>query len=60
MNGMQESIKFVVYNGRKYIVDGNNRILAARKLGMREVPATRVSLPYGSYRTHRDLVWSRQ
>ena len=53
--GMKEAIKFVEYEGKKFIVDGNHRVEAARQLGIREVPAQRVTLPYRGYKTPADL-----
>lgn len=52
---MQESIKYVVGHGRKYVVDGNNRLSAAKALGIKEVPAQEVKLPFAGYRTVNDL-----
>ena len=38
VNGIQESIKYVEYNGQMYVVDGHHRLLAAKRLGLTEVP----------------------
>lgn len=56
-NGMQETIKYVEYNGKKYVVDGHHRLLAAKKLGLTEVPIEKVELPYAGYKTITDLLW---
>lgn len=37
-NGIQEPIKYVEYDGQMYVVDGHHRLLAAKKLGLTEVP----------------------
>ena len=55
-NGILEPIKYTIHNGRKYIVDGHHRILAAKELILDAVPAEEVNLPYGSYQTSDDLV----
>ena len=45
-NGVTEPIKYVEHNGGKYVVDGHHRLAAARQLGITEIPAQKVSLPY--------------
>lgn len=57
VNGIQESIKYVEYNGQKYVVDGHHRLLAAKRLGLTEVPIEKVDLPYAGYNTIDDLLW---
>lgn len=54
-NGIKESIKVVEYNGQKYIVNGHHRYFSAIKLGIKEVPIEKVSLPYAGYKTTDDL-----
>ena len=54
-NGILDPIKYVEFNGRKYIVDGHHRLRAARELGIEKVPTQQVQLPYGGYRTTGDL-----
>lgn len=56
-NGIQNSIKYVSFNGGKYIVDGHHRVAAAISLGIDVVPAMEVQLPYGGYKTTEDLFW---
>ena len=56
-NGIKETIKYVEYNGRKYVVDGHHRLLAAKKLGLTEVPIEEVQLPYAGYNSVDDLLW---
>ncbi len=53
--GIKESIKYVEYNGNKYVVDGHHRLIAAKRLGFDSVPVEKVELPYGGYRTISDL-----
>jgi hypothetical protein len=55
-NGMTDPIKYVEYNGTKYVVNGHHRLRAARELGMKTVPAEKVELPYGNYKTVDDLL----
>jgi hypothetical protein len=54
--GIRETIKYVEHEGRRFIVDGNHRVRAARELGIQEVPVERVELPYRGYRTVDDLL----
>jgi hypothetical protein len=54
-NGIQESIKYVEYEGEAYIVDGNHRVAAARQLGISEIPVEKVELPYAGYNSPNDL-----
>lgn len=56
-NGIKESIKYVEYNGQKYVVDGHHRLIAAKKIGLTEVPVQKVELSYGGYKTVKDLLW---
>ncbi len=57
VNGIKEPIKYVEYEGEMYVVDGHHRLLAAKKLGLTEVPVERVELPYSGYSTVDDLLW---
>ncbi|MDO4477352.1 MAG: hypothetical protein Q4B93_05305 [Clostridia bacterium] len=57
LNGIKNSVKYVVYNGKKYIVDGHHRIFVAKKLGIKNVLAEEVQLPYAGYKTVEDLLW---
>ena len=56
-NGIQQPVKYIEYNGKKYIVDGHHRILAAKKLGLNEVPVEKVEFPYLGYHSIEDLYW---
>lgn len=56
-NGVTEPIKYVEFQGIKYIVDGHHRAAAARKLGLTTVPAQKVTLPYKGYKRTEDLFW---
>lgn len=55
VNGIKDPIKYVTYNGQKYIVDGHHRLAAAKRLKMPFVPAIEVALPYAGYKSYIDL-----
>ncbi|EJO5348894.1 ParB N-terminal domain-containing protein [Clostridium botulinum] len=55
---IQEPIKYVEYNGKKYVVDGQHRLQAAKRLKIEDVPVEKVELPYAGYKTIEDLLWS--
>ena len=57
VNGISEPIKYVLHNGQKYVVDGHHRLIAARRLGIKEVPTQRVEIPFRGYITLDDLLW---
>ncbi len=56
VNGIKESIEYVEFNGKKYIVGGNHRYFAAQRLGIRQVPVKKVQLPFAGYKTPQDLM----
>ena len=56
-SGVPDTIKYVIHNDTKFIVDGHHRVHLAKKMGIPTVPAEEVSLPYGSYRTIYDLYY---
>ena len=56
-NGINETIKYVEYNGQKYVVDGHHRLIASKRLGLEQVPIEQVELPYAGYKTVEDLLW---
>ena len=58
-NGIREPIKYVEDNGTRYVVDGNHRVMAARRLGLKEVPAEQVSLPFRGFKDSNDLAAGR-
>jgi ParB-like chromosome segregation protein Spo0J len=53
---MREPISYIAHNGRNYVVDGHHRLLAAERLGLKEVPVQRVNLPFRGYTTVEDLM----
>lgn len=56
-NGITEPIKYVEYNGTKYVVDGHHRLRAAKEIKLDKIPVERVTLPYKGYKTINDLLW---
>lgn len=54
--GVKEPIKYIEYNGTKYIVDGQHRYYSALRSGRMEVPVEQVYLPYGSYKSPMDFM----
>lgn len=50
-----QPVAYVAVDGRKHIVDGHHRVRAARDLGLEEIPAVEVRLPYKGYFTEADL-----
>ncbi|SHN05405.1 intein C-terminal splicing region [Anaerosporobacter mobilis DSM 15930] len=56
-NGINETIKYVEHNGQKYVVDGHHRLIAAKRLGIKEIPIEKVELPYAGYKSIEDLLW---
>ena len=56
-NGITEPIKYVEFNGTKYVVDGHHRLKAAKQFNMKSIPIEEVSLPYKGYKTIGDLLW---
>ena len=54
---IKESIKYVEWNGEKYIVDGHHRVKIAKELGYEVIPVEKVSLPYKGYKTYADLIY---
>lgn len=53
---IKETIKYVEYNGKKYVVDGHHRLIVAKRLRFQEVPIEEVQLPYKGYNTIDDLL----
>jgi RHS repeat-associated protein len=55
-NGIKEPIEYVVCKGEKFVVNGHHRLRAAKELGMNQVPAKQVCLPYNkNIQTFEDL-----
>lgn len=60
VHNLDEPVAFVVVNGKKHIVDGHHRVRAAQELGLTEIPAVEVQLPYQGYHSAEDLFdWDR-
>jgi hypothetical protein len=57
IEGIQNPIKYVEYNGKKYIVNGHHRFFAAIRTDISSIPAIEVKLPYKGYKTVDDLVF---
>ncbi|EKD71907.1 MAG: hypothetical protein ACD_46C00070G0003 [uncultured bacterium] len=57
VNGIQEPVKYVEHQGKNYVVDGNHRMIAARHLGISNIPVQKVNLPYSGYRKPDDLYY---
>lgn len=55
-NGIKDPIKYVEHNGQKYIVDGHHRALAAKQLGLTDVPVQPAQLPFKGYNTLDDVL----
>ncbi|SFJ02041.1 ParB-like nuclease domain-containing protein [Myroides guanonis] len=55
-NGVKEPINYVKSGGRNYIVDGHHRFYSAQKLGIKNVPVQRATLPFKGYKSVTDLV----
>jgi len=58
-SGIPGRILYVEAMGGRYVVDGNHRLMAARRLGIEMVPGQRVVLPFRGYRTMDDLFMGR-
>jgi len=57
IDGITETVKYVEYNGKLYIVDGHHRVYIAKRLGLTVIPVEQVQLPYLGYTTFDDLIW---
>ncbi|UZT99848.1 DUF6443 domain-containing protein [Chryseobacterium fluminis] len=55
-NGVKDPIKYVEFNGQKYIVDGHHRFFSAQRAGIQNVPVQQVKLPYAGYQTTQHLM----
>ena len=60
LDNADQPVSYVTINGQKHLVDGHHRVRAVRELGLGEIPAREVQLPYKGYRTEADLIdWER-
>lgn len=55
-SGIKDPVIYTEINGVRTVLDGNHRLLAARRLGIGQISARRVNLPWGQYRTVNDLI----
>jgi hypothetical protein len=57
-NGLKDTvINYVEIGGEKYVVNGNNRLMAARTLGItNELRFEKVSLPFRGFKTEADVI----
>ncbi|MDN5104872.1 hemagglutinin repeat-containing protein [Aliarcobacter butzleri] len=56
---INESLKYVEKDGKKYLVDGHHRKKIAKDNNIEVVPAEKVELPYKGYKTEKDLEYSQ-
>lgn len=56
INGIQEPISFTKANGLYNIVDGHHRYYAAKSLGIKNIPAIEVQLPFRGYQNNNSLI----
>ncbi|SEM54378.1 RHS repeat-associated core domain-containing protein [Luteibacter sp. UNCMF331Sha3.1] len=54
-SGVQSPLTVTEHEGASYIVDGNNRFVAAMRAGVKEVPVIKKELPFGAYKNADDL-----
>ena len=55
--GILEPINYVEHNGQKFVVNGHHRLMAAKKIGLGQVPVFKVELPHLGYKTVNDLIY---
>jgi len=56
-DGIKRPLDVVKYNGAKYVVNGNHRLMIARDLGIKIVRVNYVGLPFLGYITPIDLFY---
>ena|GEM_PF-5499906 len=57
-NGIKDPVKFTEIGGTNYILDGNHRTALSYLFNRDMVPAQRVSLPFGQFKTEADVLES--
>ncbi|AMO95601.1 lysM domain protein [Collimonas fungivorans] len=56
--GIKNPLTVTENNGKLFVLDGNNRLFAAPRAGISEVPIVRVELPFGAYKSPTDLLFT--
>lgn len=56
-NGIKDPFDVITIKGQTYILVGNNRYNAVRKLGIKEVPTREVTLFYRGFKDENDVLW---
>jgi RHS repeat-associated protein len=56
--GIKTPLTITHHEGKAYVLDGNHRLLAAPRAGLKEVPVRNVELPFGAYKTPANLDYS--
>jgi hypothetical protein len=51
-----DPISVYEHDGQKYVVDGHHRLAAAKRVGLKQIPFTKVGLPFRGYRTLDDVL----
>jgi hypothetical protein len=54
--GVKEPIQYVEINGKKFVVNGNHRLRAARSADLETIPGQEVKLPYLGYKNEHDVL----
>lgn len=57
-DGSRSPLTVTEHNGRLYVLDGNNRLFAAPRAAVTQLPVNRVQLPWGAYKSPADLMYS--
>ena len=54
--GAKEPVHYFEINGKKFVVNGNHRLRAARAAGLKTIPGQTVKLPYLGYKNEHDVL----
>ncbi|WP_213946987.1 ParB/RepB/Spo0J family partition protein [Luteibacter sp. dw_328] len=55
--GVKDPLVVTQHEGATYILDGNNRAIAAYKAGLNEVPVIEKQLPWSGFKSPGDLTF---